>query len=237
MTRRPLARLATSAPKALNEALHAAFIVGAYTATSILLDWISFFQVLPGTCFTPWNPPPAASLALLVLNGLRFAPSLFMAGVTSDTIVVGCPFGITAAVTTEAMTVIGYTGVAAALRRFAYAERGLSRATDVFYLLLIAGAGTFAVASLAVYALVMMSGLPANLGILRGLSLFHWRFDGHRWPAPRDSDHSAGLGTVEGGAAECSDLRYRAFCVWTRVCVVDDIRASTFSPIRCCPWQ
>src|SRR5271163_4366904 len=65
-------------------ALNVVFVVCGYVATYVALDWISFFQILPGTGFTPWNPPPAASLALLVIKGLRFAPALFVAGVTSD---------------------------------------------------------------------------------------------------------------------------------------------------------
>jgi hypothetical protein len=46
-----------------------AFIVCAYTAVYIALDWISLVQALP-TGFTLWNPPPAASLALLIFRFL-----------------------------------------------------------------------------------------------------------------------------------------------------------------------
>jgi hypothetical protein len=40
-----------------------------YVALYVALDWISLVHVLPGVGFTLWNPPPAASLALLVLKG------------------------------------------------------------------------------------------------------------------------------------------------------------------------
>ena len=139
------------------------FIVCGYVAIYVALDWVSFFQVLPGTGFTPWNPPPAASLALLIIRGLRFAPALFVAGVTSEMVVEGGPFGIPATLVMGAITATGYTAVAAALRRFAHAGQGFPRVTDIVCLLLIAGAGAFAVAAFTVGALVLMTGLASEL--------------------------------------------------------------------------
>ncbi len=146
-----------------NRAFDTASIVCAYMAIYVALDRISFFHVVPGTCFGPWNPPPAISLALLLLKGLRFAPALFVAGVFSDLVVVGCTSGIVATITANAIMAAGYTGVAAALRRFAHPDQGLSRVADVVYLLLIVGAGTFVVAGFAVSALVIMNGLLPDL--------------------------------------------------------------------------
>jgi len=163
MTIRSLALPIRPAPGLPHKALHAATNVCVYVAIYVALDWISLFQVLPGTCLTPWNPPPAASLALLVAKGLRFAPSLFVAGVVSDVMVVGCSLDMSTTVATNAIAAIGYTGVAAALQRFAHADQGFPRVGDIVYFLLIAGTGTIAVATLAVAALVMMNGLPASL--------------------------------------------------------------------------
>jgi len=108
------------------------------------LDWISLVQVLPGVGFTLWNPPPAASLVLLLLEGLRFAPALFIAGVISDGLVGGCPLGIQSMIVSELMVAAGYTGVAAVLRRLTRADRGFPRVADVAWLLLVVGAGTAA---------------------------------------------------------------------------------------------
>ncbi len=163
MTIRSLALLTRPAPDLLHKALSATSIVCAYVAIYVALDWISFFQVLQGTCLTPWNPPPAASLALLVIKGLRFAPSLFVAGVISDVTVVGCSPGLSTTIATNAVAAIGYTCVAAALRRFAHANQGFPRVSDIAYFLLIAGIGTFAIASLAVTALVITNGLLPGL--------------------------------------------------------------------------
>jgi two-component system sensor kinase FixL len=132
-------------------------------ASYVALDWISLVQVLPNVGFTLWNPPPAASLVLLVLKGLRFAPALFVAGVISDGLTGGFPSGIHSTLASEAIVAIGYTGVAAALRRFAHADQGFPRVVDVVWLLLIVGAGTFAAACLVVTVLMMMHELPPAL--------------------------------------------------------------------------
>ena len=63
----------------------------------------------------------------------------------------------------ELIVAIGYTGVAAALRRFAHADQGFPRVADVVWLLLIVGAGTFRRACLVVAVLMMMHELPPDL--------------------------------------------------------------------------
>jgi hypothetical protein len=74
------------------------------------------------------NPSAAASLALLVLKGLRFAPALFVAGVISDGLVGHFPLGIKPTLASELIVAIAYSGVAAALRHFAHADQGFPRA-------------------------------------------------------------------------------------------------------------
>ena len=69
----------------------AVVVVCVYVASYVVLDWISFVHVLPIVGFTLWDPSQAASLALLVLKGLRFAPALLVAGVISDALVGGFP--------------------------------------------------------------------------------------------------------------------------------------------------
>ena len=141
----------------------AAIVVCVYVASYVALDWISLVQVLPNIGFTLWNPPPAASLALLVLKGPRFAPALFVAGMISDGLVGGFLLGIQPTLASELIVAIGYTGVAAALRRYAHAEQGFPRVVDVVWLLLIVGAGTSTVACVVVAVLMIMHELPLDL--------------------------------------------------------------------------
>ena len=91
-------------------ARHTVIVICAYAPLYVALDWISLVQVLPGVGFTLWNPPPAASLALLLLRGLRFAPALFVVGVISDGLVGGFPLGIQSTIVSELIVAAGYTG-------------------------------------------------------------------------------------------------------------------------------
>ena len=134
-----------------------------YVASYVALDWISFFRVLPGIGFTPWNPPPVASLALLLTRGFQFAPALFAAGVISDGVVAGFPTGIGPTLVAQAIIAMGYTAVADALRRWVRVEQGFPRTADVARLLLISGIGTLAIAVLVVSTLAAMQVLPRNL--------------------------------------------------------------------------
>jgi len=88
------------------------------------------------------DPPPAASLVLLVINRLRFVPSLFAACIVSDVMVADCSPGISTAVATNAVAGIGYSGVDAVLLGFAGAAHGLPRRADIAHFLLHAGTGT-----------------------------------------------------------------------------------------------
>ena len=153
-------------------ARHTVIVICAYAPLYVALDWISLVQVLPGVGFTLWNPPPAASLALLLLRGLRFAPALFVVGVISDGLVGGFPLGIQSTIVSELIVAAGYTGVAAALRRLSHADQGFPRVADVVWLLLIVGAGTFGVACLVGTALRMMHELPADLTVPSILHFF-----------------------------------------------------------------
>lgn len=134
-----------------------------YVASYVALDWISFFAVLPGIGFTPWNPPPVASLALLLSKGLRYAPALFLAGVISEGVVAGFPQGFGPTLAAQAVNAIGYTAVAAALRRWVHVEQGFPRTADVARLLLICGMGTCGIAVLVVSTLAAMRVVPPNL--------------------------------------------------------------------------
>ena len=122
--------------------------------------WFKCFPILGSHCGIHQRQPVLLSL---VLKGLRFAPVLFVAGVISDGLVGGFLLGIQPTLASDLIVAIGYTGVAAALRRYAHAEQGFPRVVDVVWLLLIVGAGTSTVACVVVAVLVMMHELPLDL--------------------------------------------------------------------------
>ena len=110
-----------------------------------------------------WNPPPAASIALIVIRGLRLGPVLFVTGAISDGLVAGFPLGIQATLASNVIVAAVYSGVAVLLCRFAHAAQGFPRVADVMWLLLIVSAGAFATACLVVLTATAMHALPPGL--------------------------------------------------------------------------
>jgi two-component system sensor kinase FixL len=149
-------RLDFSGPISARGAIKPILVTSVYIAAYIVLDRISMVQELPGLGFTLWNPPPACSLALLLIMGLRYAPAVFAAGVISDGLIVGFPVGLTATFVINAIIALGYFAVAAALRHAIGARRGLNGVGAVIALLGIVGIGVLVIASVVGAALIVM---------------------------------------------------------------------------------
>ncbi len=149
-----------SRPISARAAIIPVLVTSAYVVAYTVLDRISMVQELPAIGFTLWNPPPACSLALLLIMGLRYAPALFVAGVIADGLIVGFPVGLAATFIIEAIIALGYFAVAAALRHAIGARRGLDGVGAVILLLGIVGIGVLFIASVVGAALVVMRVLP-----------------------------------------------------------------------------
>jgi signal transduction histidine kinase len=139
--------------------------VSLYAGLFIALDWISFVYVLPSVSFTLWNPPPACSLALLLIEGLRYAPWLLVVSFVSDGLVAGYPAGLGPTFMADAMVAAGYTAVAVVLRRLCHPERGFGSAANVAIFLLIVGVGVSMVAGLATATFVLAHVLTPSEAI------------------------------------------------------------------------
>jgi integral membrane sensor domain MASE1 len=120
-------------------------IVAAYVVVYVVLDWVSYIHPLGPFAITPWNPPPGLSLALLLTQGLAFAPALFVAGFAAEVVVRGLPAGAIAAAGSSAVIAIGYTAAAWLLRSRARIDPQLRSVRDVAWLV-----GTTAAATLIV---------------------------------------------------------------------------------------
>ncbi len=66
-----------------------ASVAAAYLAGYLLLDWVSYIHPLGSSGITVWNPPPALSLALLLIGGLRNVWLLFPAAAAAEVLVRG----------------------------------------------------------------------------------------------------------------------------------------------------
>jgi two-component system sensor kinase FixL len=141
---------------------NATLVVCTYGAVYLALDWTTLLQERPEVGFPLWNPPPACSLALLLIKGLRYAPALFVAGVIADRFVDGFPLGLGAICVTQSITALGYLAIAASLRRVGYVGRSFNGVGAVIWLLGVTGIGVLGIAGLVAVAFVAMGELPAD---------------------------------------------------------------------------
>ena len=137
-------------------------ILCVYLVAYVILDRISLVQTLPNVGFTLWNPPPACSLALLIINGLWFAPALFVAAVLADVLNGAVSIWVWPALILEVIVAAGYTVVAVALRPFVRPVSCLQSVRDVTWFLGISSLGVLAIAGSVGLVLMLMDLLPVN---------------------------------------------------------------------------
>jgi len=157
--------------EALHDTRSTFLLVCSYIAAYLALDGISLIQGLPGTKFALWDPSAACSLAFLLFKGLRYGPAVLVAGVIADRLIDGFPTTLVAACVTEAIIAVGYSAVAAALRRVLGAGRSFSGTVDIIYFLGIVSVGVLAIAAVVGTALVIMHELPSD-GFLSAVRQF-----------------------------------------------------------------
>ena len=149
-------------PATLRQAREPLTIVCVYVALYVFADWISLVQVLPDTRISLWNPPPACSLALLLMRGMKFAPALFPAAVFSDAVNGGFSIGIVPALVVNIIIAAGYSTVAMALRPFAGTTTGLQSMRDLIGFLGVVCAGVLGIAASTGGALVLLHVIPPD---------------------------------------------------------------------------
>ena len=149
-------------PTTLRDARGPLIIVCVYMALYVFSDWISLVQVLPDTRITLWNPPPAFSLALLLMKGLKFAPALFPAAVLSDAVNGGFSIGVFPALVADMIIAAGYTAISLALRPFAGPSTGFQSMRDLIGFLGVVCAGVLGVAASISGAFVLLHVIPPD---------------------------------------------------------------------------
>jgi signal transduction histidine kinase len=133
-----------------------------YIVAYVLLDRVSALQALPNIGFTLWNPPPACSLAFLLIKGLRFAPALYLAAVLGDALNGAVSIGLMPALVMDGIISAGYIGVALLLRACVRSGAGLQSVRDVSCFLGIIGIGVLGIAYTTGEVLVLMGVIPSQ---------------------------------------------------------------------------
>ncbi len=146
-------------------------VIAAYVLGYVALDWVSFIDPIGAFAITPWNPPPGLSLAFLLRYGLRQAPWLFVAALTADFLVRGAPAPLTVMIAASLLLAIGYTGVAALLRRVLGFRPDLVALRDAAVFVVTAGVACSVIA-IGFVALFAGSGLLPPREFWTGVTQF-----------------------------------------------------------------
>jgi PAS domain S-box-containing protein len=193
------------------EALRGVYVSGAYVATYVALDWVSYIHPLGPFAITPWNPPPGLSLALLLAFGLRFTPALFVAALAAEIIVRGLPTGFGYAVLSSAVLTAGYGGLAWLLVRSLAMDVRLRSVRDVALLVSAVAGVTIVVAASYVGIYVQAGAIAAGaffdsvlqfwvgdaIGILvTAPVLLQWLSGRARWSRPTWEIAAQGLAVI-----------------------------------------
>ena len=111
-------------------------------AAYVLLDAVSYIHPIGQHGITPWNPQPSIAIALLVLAGQRWLPTVIGAVLAAEWIVRGAPGSALATVLICLVLALGYAAMAAALTgRLAVSPR-LDTRRDVLRLVLVVLVGS-----------------------------------------------------------------------------------------------
>jgi two-component system sensor kinase FixL len=119
----------------------------AFVAVYLVLDRVSYIHTFSTLNITPWNPPAAWGLAVLVLVGPRFAPLLFVGALAGDLLVRDLPKPMAVTIAADASLALIYGGAALFLRRVARIDNRLAGLRDVAWLLAVAVAAAGAAAA------------------------------------------------------------------------------------------
>jgi signal transduction histidine kinase len=132
-------------------------LAGAYVLGYGFLDWISFVHDLHGLAITPWNPPPALTLVLLLRGGIGYWPAALTAPLVCAFLVPEPHLPPAAALAGALLSGAIYTAAAAALRRGGF-DPSLPSLADLVLLFWI-GSAAAAVAAFAQIGIYLAAGL------------------------------------------------------------------------------
>lgn len=131
----------------------------AYLLLFLVLDWASFIRALDGLNITPWNPPPALAVALLLADR-RLWWVVFTGLAAAEVLVRGVPGDLFVVVAAAAALTCNCMAMAAALDRLLGRQRRLADGRSVMRFLAIIGLGSLAGGCLYVGAYAAGGYLP-----------------------------------------------------------------------------
>lgn len=146
-----------------HRARSAVAISAGYVVLYLFLDRVSFIWALHGIDITPWNPPPALTLALLLMRGFGYLPAVILAPLLSSQILPLVSVPPLVGLISAAVIAAGYAAAAGLLRHVFRIDVVLRRTRDLVLLIAVAvaAAGAVALGFVGVYLLAGLIG-PAD---------------------------------------------------------------------------
>lgn len=143
--------------------LHRYALVGAlFTAAYLGLEWLTRVHELKALGITLWNPVKALSLGLLLIEGLAYAPILFLATLLAELLIYGAAKTPGSMMATSAVVALGYAALAAVLMRGFGFSLHRTDLRNVVALLVTVPAAAFAIACIYCGLLVLFGDLSGG---------------------------------------------------------------------------
>jgi signal transduction histidine kinase len=133
---------------------------GGFVVCFVLLDWVSFIHPLQAFNITPWNPPPALIIMLLVAFGITWLPLVFGTILASEFLVRGLPDPPLATALLSALLAACYGAIAVAVGRVASIEHRYVTLRDLFRLIVVVIIGALCTGVAYIGTLVVMGLMP-----------------------------------------------------------------------------
>jgi len=112
-------------------------LLAGYVLAYVALDWFSDHYPWRNHGLTPWNAPAALSLVLLLVGGLRFAPTVLIATFIGEALSYGSGAPLALPAATALAVCAGYVCVAWILRRASDFDRRLTHRSDIVALIAV----------------------------------------------------------------------------------------------------
>lgn len=143
----------------------------AYVSAYVTFDWLSYVAPVAPFGITPWNPPPALSIALIAWFGVRFWPALVVAAIAAEVVVRDLPAPAGFTLLNASVMALGYTSSAVLLQRILGSTVRVASRRDLIWFLAIIAAITLPIA-FAYIAILTGPALLSREDVIRNVATF-----------------------------------------------------------------
>ncbi|MBM3514581.1 MAG: hypothetical protein FJX59_12845 [Alphaproteobacteria bacterium] len=127
--------------------LNALIVCVAYVIAYVAFDRVSYVAPVAPFGITPWNPPPALSIALIAWLGARYWPALMISAIAAEYVVRDFAAPLAFTIVNAAVMTLGYVTVATLLKRIVGTDFDIRSRRDLLWFVLIVAVITLPIAA------------------------------------------------------------------------------------------